>query len=104
MPIYEYKCEECGNQLEQIQKFSDPPLQECPKCKGSLIKLLSSSSFHLKGSGWYSTGYSKNKEPSKEKSENKSSEKKTPEKKSSEKKSPEKKSPEKKSSATSSSD
>lgn len=59
MPIYEYKCTSCGKKLEKIQKFSDPPLQECPDCKGSLEKLVSHSSFHLKGTGWYVTDYAK---------------------------------------------
>lgn len=58
MPIYEYECEECGHQLEAIQKFSDDPLSECPKCKkAGLKKLLSASAFHLKGSGWYETDF-----------------------------------------------
>ena len=58
MPIYEYKCEECGHQLEAIQKFSDVPLTECPKCKKqALKKMLSASAFHLKGTGWYETDF-----------------------------------------------
>ncbi|MDX2476312.1 MAG: zinc ribbon domain-containing protein [Gammaproteobacteria bacterium] len=58
MPIYEYECEECGHQLEAIQKFSDDPLTECPKCKkAGLKKMLSASAFHLKGSGWYETDF-----------------------------------------------
>ena len=58
MPIYEYKCEECGHQLEAIQKFSDDPLTECPKCKKpALKKMLSASAFHLKGNGWYETDF-----------------------------------------------
>jgi putative FmdB family regulatory protein len=58
MPIYEYKCDECGHQLEAIQKFSDDPLSECPKCKKqALKKMLSASAFHLKGSGWYETDF-----------------------------------------------
>jgi putative FmdB family regulatory protein len=56
MPIYEYKCETCGKTLEAIQKFSDAPLTECG-CHGRLKRLISSSSFHLKGSGWYVTDY-----------------------------------------------
>ena len=56
MPIYEYKCTTCGHQLEAIQKFSDEPLTDCPECyKPNLQKLVSSSAFHLKGSGWYAT-------------------------------------------------
>ncbi len=57
MPIYEYKCAECGETEEAVQKFSDPPLTECKKCSGKLKKLISQSSFHLKGSGWYVTDY-----------------------------------------------
>ena len=57
MPIYEYKCAECEFQFEKIQKFSDPPLEICPECEGRVSKLLSLSSFHLKGSGWYKTDY-----------------------------------------------
>ncbi len=58
MPIYEYKCEECGHQLEVIQKFSDDTLTECPNCeKQALKKMLSASVFHLKGTGWYETDF-----------------------------------------------
>ena len=58
MPIYEYKCSNCGHQFEKIQKFSDDPLKKCPKCdKNTLNKLISSPSFRLKGSGWYETDF-----------------------------------------------
>lgn len=58
MPIYEYQCESCGNELEKIQKISDPPLTDCPECgKSALKKLVSASSFRLKGSGWYETDF-----------------------------------------------
>ncbi|MFP3868550.1 MAG: FmdB family zinc ribbon protein [Desulfobacteraceae bacterium] len=57
MPIYEYQCSACGQVVEEWQKFSDPPLTTCPSCGGSLTKLISHSSFHLKGSGWYVTDY-----------------------------------------------
>ena len=57
MPVYEYECMECRRVEEALQKISDPPLQECPNCKGKLKKLISQSSFHLKGSGWYVTDY-----------------------------------------------
>ncbi len=58
MPIYEYRCESCGEELEKIQKFSDPPLTDCPVCgKSALKKLVSASSFRLKGSGWYETDF-----------------------------------------------
>ena len=57
MPIYEYECTECGNQVEAWQKFSDLPLDECELCHGSLKKIISQNNFHLKGSGWYVTDY-----------------------------------------------
>lgn len=58
MPIYEYKCDKCGHQLETIQKFSDPPLSECPACgEHALSKLISASAFQLKGTGWYVTDF-----------------------------------------------
>jgi putative FmdB family regulatory protein len=57
MPIYEYECAKCGKTSEAIQKFSDPPLTECRHCHGELRKLISMSTFHLKGSGWYTTDY-----------------------------------------------
>ncbi len=57
MPLYEYECEECGEIREVVQKFSDAPLTICSRCCGKLHKLISSNSFHLKGSGWYVTDY-----------------------------------------------
>jgi len=57
MPMYEYQCESCEKVHEIIQKFSDAPLTECPECKGPMSKLISRSSFALKGSGWYTTDY-----------------------------------------------
>lgn len=57
MPIYEYECTTCGKTTEAMQKFSDPPLTECTGCRGQLRKLISMSTFHLKGSGWYTTDY-----------------------------------------------
>jgi len=57
MPIYEYECAQCGAIEEVIQKFSDEPLSTCKRCSGKLTKLMSQSSFHLKGSGWYVTDY-----------------------------------------------
>ncbi|HEX8947928.1 MAG TPA: FmdB family zinc ribbon protein [Dissulfurispiraceae bacterium] len=57
MPIYEYECLKCGKTHEVIQKFSDAPLTVCPECKGRLKKLISPSTFVLKGSGWYVTDY-----------------------------------------------
>jgi putative FmdB family regulatory protein len=58
MPVYEYRCEACEEQFELMRKFSDPKLDECPRCgKGPVEKLISRSSFALKGSGWYKSGY-----------------------------------------------
>jgi putative FmdB family regulatory protein len=57
MPIYEYVCKKCGRQFEVIQKFSDDPLKTCSECKGKLSKMISQSSFQLKGAGWYVTDY-----------------------------------------------
>ncbi len=57
MPIYEYACMQCGEIDEVIQKFSDKPLKKCKHCSGKLQKLISHSSFHLKGTGWYATDY-----------------------------------------------
>ncbi len=57
MPIYEYECKECGQIAEVFQKFSDKPLTLCKRCSGKLHKLISHSSFHLKGTGWYVTDY-----------------------------------------------
>ena len=57
MPIYEYSCSECDDVIEKIQKFSDPHLTKHEGCGGALTKLISQSSFRLKGSGWYVTDY-----------------------------------------------
>lgn len=57
MPIYEYECLKCGKTTEAMQKFSDAPLTACSQCSGELRKLISMSTFHLKGSGWYTTDY-----------------------------------------------
>ncbi|SHJ87519.1 putative regulatory protein, FmdB family [Desulfatibacillum alkenivorans DSM 16219] len=72
MPIYEYECTECGKTMEALQKFSDDPLTTCEFCSGKLRKLISNSSFHLKGTGWYVTDYAgKNASASKDKTESK---------------------------------
>jgi putative FmdB family regulatory protein len=63
MPIYEYRCLECGHQFELMQKFSDPPLEQCPSCPGTVQKLISRSAFHLKGNGWYTTDYARKSSP-----------------------------------------
>ena len=57
MPIYEYKCLECEEEFEVMQKMSDDPLTECKSCGGELKKLITNTSFVLKGGGWYVTDY-----------------------------------------------
>lgn len=57
MPLYEYECTACGERTEIIQRLSDPPLADCPKCGQPVKKLLSAPSFQFKGSGWYVTDY-----------------------------------------------
>jgi putative FmdB family regulatory protein len=59
MPLYEYQCESCERRFEVIQKFSDPPVETCPKCSGVVRRLLSSPAIQFKGSGWYITDYAK---------------------------------------------
>lgn len=59
MPIYEYRCEKCQHQFDLFQKITDDPVKECPECGGPVSKLISSTSFILKGSGWYVTDYGK---------------------------------------------
>jgi putative FmdB family regulatory protein len=58
MPIYEYRCNDCGFQKEYLQKLSDAPLSACPECgKATFNKMLTAAGFHLKGSGWYATDF-----------------------------------------------
>ena len=62
MPIYEYACAACGHQFEEWQKMSDKPIRVCPKCKAKKVeKLISATSFQLKGGGWYSDLYASKK-------------------------------------------
>ena len=58
MPIYEYQCQKCGT-FETTQKITDKPLSKCPTCKGKVKKLISNTSFQLKGTGWYITDYAR---------------------------------------------
>ncbi len=58
MPIYEYHCGKCGD-FEAMQKMSDKPLTQCPTCRRKVTKLISATSFQLKGSGWYITDYAR---------------------------------------------
>ena len=58
MPIYEYKCQSCENELEKLQRLSDPALTDCPACdEPALRRLISAAGFRLKGAGWYETDF-----------------------------------------------
>ena len=58
MPIYEYLCSACESEFEKEQRITDESISECPKCGSSEVKrLISQTSFQLKGSGWYKTDY-----------------------------------------------
>jgi len=57
MPIYEYRCRDCGETLEVMQKITAGPLRKCRSCSGKLEKLISRTSFLLKGGGWFDSGY-----------------------------------------------
>lgn len=58
MPIYEYKCNNCGHEFEFIQKINEPPIVECEKChKNTANRLVSAAGFQLKGTGWYVTDF-----------------------------------------------
>lgn len=65
MPIYGYRCRNCGHELEILQRMSDPPLKTCPKCSGELTKILYPAGVIYKGSGYYSTDYKGGKAASK---------------------------------------
>ena len=84
MPIYEYKCQNCGHYFEILQRISEEPLSICPECKkNALKKLVSAPNFRLKGEGWYETDFKKdnqknlagNKEEKKSSQDKKSDEK-----------------------------
>jgi putative FmdB family regulatory protein len=58
MPIYAYKCADCGHEQEVLQKISDPPLTDCPECgRSSMAKQVTAAGFQLKGTGWYVTDF-----------------------------------------------
>jgi putative FmdB family regulatory protein len=57
MPLYEYRCRSCGTLIEVLQKLGDRPLRSCERCSGRLEKLISRTSFHLRGGGWFADGY-----------------------------------------------
>jgi len=63
MPTYEYRCKRCGHEFEKTQRITEAPLERCKKCRGVLERLISRSTFVLKGGGWYASDYTnKNKE------------------------------------------
>ncbi len=64
MPIYEYQCSKCGEVFEAFQKINDKPLKQCKFCQGKVERLISQSSFQLKGGGWYLTDYARKSQPS----------------------------------------
>src|ERR1700738_1136191 len=72
MPIYEYKCPKCGV-VEVMQGIKEKPLKKCPNCKAKVERMISSSSFVLKGSGWYATDYAKKSPPAADSSSDTSS-------------------------------
>jgi len=74
MPIYEYRCSECGHQEEHLQKVSEKPITKCPACgKKAYKKQLTAAGFQLKGSGWYATDFkSTSKKPAEKKPDLKS--------------------------------
>lgn len=70
MPLYEYKCDKCGATFEVIQKLTEPPKKKCPRCGGSVKKVMSPPALQFKGSGFYITDYAKkDKKPTKPESE-----------------------------------
>ena len=70
MPIYAYACENCGKELEKLQKISDPVLVDCPACSGQTLKRqLTAPNFRLSGAGWYETDFKNNKDTQKNLSE-----------------------------------
>ncbi len=63
MPIYEYRCESCGHELDALQKLGDEPLKDCPECAAAALRrLVSAPSFRLKGDGWYETDFKSDQE------------------------------------------
>jgi putative FmdB family regulatory protein len=82
MPIYSYKCNNCGMRFDRMQKFTDKPLTRCPECRGPVKRLIQPAGIVFKGSGWYITDSKKSssatvtsgKDKSKDSSESKSAE------------------------------
>ena len=69
MPIYEYSCQKCGV-VEVTQRITEKPLAKCPGCKSKVKKLISNTSFQLKGTGWYVTDYARKGQNGEAKSDN----------------------------------
>jgi putative FmdB family regulatory protein len=61
MPIYEYRCNDCGRKFELMQKITEKAPKDCKYCSGKVERLISQTNFQLKGGGWHADGYSKNK-------------------------------------------
>ena len=58
MPIYEYQCTSCHHHFDLMQKYTDEPVTQCPKCfENTVVKLISAAGFQLKGTGWYATDF-----------------------------------------------
>jgi len=55
MPTYEYRCKKCGNEFEKVQRITEAPIERCKKCRGVVERLISQSTFVLKGQGWYAS-------------------------------------------------
>lgn len=62
MPIYEYTCRSCGRNFECMQRITEPPIAPCPRCGATADRIISASSFSLKGGGWYKDGYTSGRE------------------------------------------
>jgi putative FmdB family regulatory protein len=76
MPIYEYRCEKCEHEFEREQRITADPIKTCPKCKARKVKkLISQTSFVLKGGGWYNDLYSSTKKEDKSSSSDSGTEK-----------------------------
>lgn len=59
MPLYEYRCTSCGERTEVLQRIGAAPPSQCPRCGGTLVKLISAPALQFKGTGWYVTDYAK---------------------------------------------
>ena len=73
MPIYEYRCDKCGGEFELFRNITDNGTPNCKFCDGPVKKLISRSSFHLKGTGWYVTDYAGKKSSGQEEKKESSS-------------------------------